>query len=487
MSSGQTGFDFTEEFQLKIAAMLVKNPTFYRDYVDRIEVSFFTDNAVGAVVGVLKQWREKYTSHPDPESLNEYFRNLDRDDDNREVFDTRLMAVTKADGLKAEEFTRELIKKFLMHSAVHTALFEIIDDVTEKNQVDSGMIKKLRDALAAGDVNESDGLTYENAVQVLKDEIDPDKSGHVSTGLPHLDQCLGGGLRPGELGILLAGPKGFKSGTLVNFAKGANARGIGKRVDYFSLELSEELQILRYCFCVSGLGRNDLIADPAKFIRIMDKRKRLLMDNRGEFRVKFMPPYACTPNTLRAYLDKQVESGRKLGVVCVDYLDLMGADSKSDKDYLDAVQICTDLRQIAIDYKVPVWTAARATREAVGKKRINMSMMSKAFERIAIADYVLALCHTEEEKIANRMRIVPVASRNDGGDKIIECKWVPRVMSLRSIEARDISDDDFEETAPRGSKKGEGREKAKESLKDLVEAGRSKAQAAAREKEAVEV
>ncbi len=485
--SSPTGFEFTEEFQLKIAAMLVKNPTFYRDYVDRIEVSFFSDNAVGAVVGVLKQWRAKYSSHPDPAALNEYFRTLERDEDNREVFDTRLVAVTQADGLKAEEFTRELIREFLVKAAVTAALFEVIDDVTEKGQVDSGIVKKLRDALAAGDVNESDGMTYEaNAKQVLKDEVDPSKAGHVSTGLPHLDQCLGGGLRPGELGILLAPPKGFKSGALMNFAKGANARGVGKRVDYFSLELSEELQILRYCFCVSGLGRNDLLADPSKFIRIMDKRKKLLMDSRGEFRVKFMPPYACTPNMLRAYLDKQIEQGRKLGVVAIDYLDLMGSDTKTDKDYLDAVTICTDLRQIAIDYKVPIWTAARATREAVGKKRINMSHMARSFERVAIADYVYALCHTEEEKLANRMRVVPIATRNDGGDKIVECKWVPRVMSLRSIEARDITDDDFgdgDEKSGSRAKKGVDKDKAKASLKDLVESSRAKATAAAKGRE----
>lgn len=268
------------------------------------------------------------------------------------------------------------------------------------------------------------------------------------------------------------------SGALLNFGWGANQRGVGASVDYLTLELSEALQNLRYASRVSGLGRADMMADPGKFTRILEKRHRTLLDPRAEFRTKFMAPYVCTPLKIREHLDRQLEAGKKLGVVLIDYLDLMGSDSAKDKDYLEKIIIVTELRQIAIDYKVPIWTAARATREAIGRKRINMAHMSGTIERIAVCDCCYALCHTEEEKLNNRMRIVPVASRNDGGDKIIECKWMPRVMSIRSLEARDITDDDIDDGSPTRKTKGEGKQKAKDALDELVSKSRDKAKTA---------
>ena len=471
-------FAFQPSFQLKVAAMLLGDRKFYRDYIDRIEVQFFEDHAVGAVVGVLKSYKAKYGDRPDAATLGEYYRTVERSTDKQEVFDERLGSVLEAEIGSGSEFTRERIKEFLVMSALKAALMDTIESVTDGN-ADPSIITKFRAALSAGDVEEGDGITWgDNARKILKDELDPSIKRYVSTGLPHFDQALGGGLRPGELGILLGPPKAFKSGCLLNFAWGANQRIVGKRCDYLTLELSEELQMLRYCFRVAGLGRNDLLTDPDKFMRVMDKRKNLLIHPNGEFRVKFMPPYACTPQTIRNYLDRQIDQGRELGMLAIDYLDLMGSDEKMEKNYLEAVRICTALRQIAIDYQIPVWTAARATREAVGKRKINMGHMAASFERVAIADTVWALCSSEEEKLANRMRLVPLASRNDSGSQIIECRWLPRIMSIRSVEARDMTDDDIDDGSGGSSYKGKNQEerkaKAKESINEMVKAGREK-------------
>ena len=475
-------FPFSDAFQIKLAATLLKDRKFWGDYLDKVEVAYFTDHTVGAVIGVQKSFKAKYGEFADAAALEEYYSVLERSTDKQEVFKERLEKVMEVDAASAKEFTRERLKEFLVMAALQSVMEDVLDEMSDKNP-DRSIIGKFQKALSAGDVDDNDGLTWgEDARRVLKEELDPTIRGHVPTGIVHLDSCLGGGLRPGELGIVLAPPKGFKSGWLLNAGWGANLRGVGKRVDYLSLELSEELQMLRYCFKVTGMGRNELVGDPDRFLRVMDKRKRLLIDPKGEFRVKFMPPYACTPSKIRAYLDRQIERERALGVLIIDYLDLMGADEKKEKSYLEAVHICTDLRQIAIDYQIPVWTAARATREAVGRRKINMSHMAAAFERVAIADYVYALCHTDEEKLNNRMRIVPVATRNDGGDKIVECKWQPRIMSIRSIESRDMTDDDIDDgngnSGFRGKNAEERKAKAKATLDELVKVGRDKAKKA---------
>lgn len=461
---------FQPEFQQRVAAMLLKDPAFQRSFLGKVSGTNFTDPVAGSVVGVLKRFAEKYSTTTDHVALYEFYTSIESDTDKQEVFKERLDAIRETDCI-AKEFTKERLSTFLVLSALRATLEDVVDDVMG-GTADASIITSFRTALKAGDADDDGGKGWKESIgKVLADELDPEKRRSIPTGLPHLDQCLGGGLRPGELGVLLAPPKGFKSGALLNFAWGAAQRGFGYSSDYFTLELSEALQNLRYAFRVSGLGKADYMANPEKFRRIMQKRHKLLLSPHADLYVKFMAPYACTPSKLRSHLEEKRDRGEKLGVVFVDYLDLMGSDTKREKSYQEAVQIATDLRQVAIDMEVPIWTAARATREAVGKKRINMSHMATSFERVAIADYVYALCCTDEERANNRMRIVPVASRNDGADRIIECAWHPRVMSLRSVEAREMTDDDFEESSGTRMDKG----KAKDSLEKLVQEGREKA------------
>jgi hypothetical protein len=128
----------------------------------------------------------------------------------------------------------------------------------------------------------------------------------------------------------------------------------------------------------------------------------------------------------------------------------MKSSRKREKDYLEAVDITEDLRSLCSpqEYNLACWTACRATREAVGRRRISMSHMSKAFERVGVADMVLALCQTEEEKFRGEMRIAPVAMRNDAGDRIINCRIDYQRMAMTSVDTSDPDFEDSEEDAP---------------------------------------
>ena len=138
-------------------------------------------------------------------------------------------------------------------------------------------------------------------------------------------------------------------------------------------------------------------------------------------------------------------------MLIVDYLDLMKSSRPREKDYLEAVDICEDLRGIASkdEYGVPVWSACRTTREAVGKKRINMSMMSRAFERVAVCDACLAICMTEEEKLNRELRIVPVAMRNDSSDQTVQCSVDYERMKVVSVGLAETDLDDDDDNKPR--------------------------------------
>ena len=219
----------------------------------------------------------------------------------------------------------------------------------------------------------------------------------------------------------------------------------GLNVAYVTLELSEELVGLRFDFRTAMMNREALMTDPDKFLNTLQARQDILFGNNRLF-IKQFKTKTATCDSLRIYLDKLQEfMGGSVGMLIVDYLDLLKATKKREKSYQEDVDICEDLRDIATEYKMPVWTACRATREAVGKKRISMAHMSRAFERVGVADLMIALCQTEKEKADKILRLYLAACRNSEGEKMVTCKVDYEKMLIKS-EA--ITDPEYEDEAP---------------------------------------
>jgi replicative DNA helicase len=274
------------------------------------------------------------------------------------------------------------LKEFIQFSALQMFAISTVEDLSAK-RYDPELPKKARAALEAGNIDEDFGHDYTRQIQSrIYNATTADHEPRVPTGITHLDRLIGGGLKAGELGILLGLPKGFKSGTMLNFAYSAMQVYNGLNVLYITLELDAELVGLRFDFRVAGRTKEQLIADPEKFMKVLRTR----MDagiGRNRLFIKQFRTKTATCDTLRTYIDRvQEHYGIKIGMVIVDYLDLMKATRKREKSYQEDVDICEDLRDIAIEYRIPIWTACRATREAVGKKRISMAHMSRAFERV---------------------------------------------------------------------------------------------------------
>lgn len=252
------------------------------------------------------------------------------------------------------------------------------------------------------------------------------------------------------------------SGTMLNFGYGAmkhfyqhspafRANGDTKTYDigYLTLELSEELVASRFDRCCLGWDLNRILADPVGAAKALDQMRQFLG---GDLYIKQYASKSASCDTFREYLDRMWEyKGVKFSELFVDYLDLVklsGGQTRLREDTVSAL-ICEELRELAIDYKIPIWSAVRANREAVSSPNISMKHMSKSFERIGIADITIALCQTEQEKQDQKMRIVPIASRNDAEGKQLNCTIDYARMRLYADEVVDIEYED--------AKKGSGR------------------------------
>jgi hypothetical protein len=460
MSNNQGAFPFHDEFQDLVAAYLWRHNGAFQAHEAHFKPSYISVSTTATLVNMLADHWKKYRQIPTEAALRECIRvthpglNDESDTRKRAALEIKLEKL-KNMPLTDHQFIDEKIREFARFVAVKNFIMLAKDDLLEQ-KYDPDLPNKCREALSIGATSFDIGhkwrdQTDDRIERITNTEIDP----RIPTGLPHLDAQINGGLQAGELGILLALPKHFKSGTMLNFGYSAMRQSVAMNVAYITLELSEDLVGMRYDLRCSLMTKEQMQQNPHEFKRILKERQEIIMGE-NELFIKAFKTKTCSCDTIRTYLDRlYAELDIKIGLMVVDYLDLMKSSRPRDKDYLEAVDICEDLRSLASkqEYNMPIWTACRATREAVGRRKISMNHMSKAFERIGVADLVLALCQTEQEKAERKMRVVPVAARNDSGDKVVDCKIDYERMSLTSVGLSDPEYDDGTDDDEDGSKK----------------------------------
>ena len=414
---------------------------------------YLTTATSGTLSAMAQDHWRKWKVLPTDAVMAEYIRLRHPDGNNEVEMRKRRALLQKLQELKEtpltdHEYISAKVREFVRFVALRNAVMEARDGLIS-GEYDPALPDKFRTALLTGQDTFEVGHIWRKDTDVrIMEATNPAVNPRIPTGLSHLDAAIGGGIQRGELGVLLALPKHFKSGTMMNFAYYALTESAGGcNVAYVTLELSERLVGTRFDLRCSMMTKDEMLQDPQHFSNVLHKRMDIICGDNDLF-IKQFKTKTCSGDTIRQWLDQMwSQRGIKIDLLIVDYLDLMKSSRKREKDYLEAVDITEDLRSLCSpqEYNLACWTACRATREAVGRRRISMSHMSKAFERVGVADMVMALCQTEEEKFRGEMRIAPVAMRNDAGDRIINCRIDYQRMAMTSVDTSDPDFDDSEE------------------------------------------
>ena len=110
-------------------------------------------------------------------------------------------------------------------------------------------------------------------------------------------------------------------------------------------------------------------------------------------------------------------------LLVVDYLDLL---APRQMDYrLELRQklrnITDDLRSIALRKNIAVLTATQANRASLAKPKMTEANISESFGKVEVADSIIALSQTEEEKTEKRARLIMLKNRDYVSGGCIEC------------------------------------------------------------------
>ena len=232
------------------------------------------------------------------------------------------------------------------------------------------------------------------------------------TGLPKLDakEIFRGGLGRGEIGVVTANTGVGKSHWLV--AMGCNAMRVGKNVLHYTFELTEHAVGLRYDSNLCGVPSNE-VQDRKE--EVLEKYKEMEL---GRLIIKEYPTGSATAITIRNHVEKLMLKGFTPSIIIIDYADIMRSTKSYDSLRHELKLIYEELRNLAMDMNIPIWTASQANRDSAKSDIVGLENMSEAYGKAMVADVVVSLSRKPTEKATDQGRLF-VAKNRAGRDGIV--------------------------------------------------------------------
>ena len=186
-----------------------------------------------------------------------------------------------------------------------------------------------------------------------------------------------------------------KSITLCHFA--ANYLNLGKNVLYITLEMSEERIAQRIDANLMDIPIQNLEMIPEQqFMKGIDKLKA---KTKGQLVVKEFPTGSAHVGHFRALLNElSLKKDITFDVICIDYLNICASarfKGSADSSYALVKAIAEEVRGLAVEFNVPIWTATQSNREGNETSDPTLSNVSESIGLPQTCDLFLAMFTNE--------------------------------------------------------------------------------------------
>ena len=346
-------------------------------------------------------------------------------------------------------------EKFCQEKAIYNAITSSLEIMNGKGKMTKGAIPGLlSDALAISfDPNvghdyieqATDRFEYYHRVEE-----------RIPFDLDYFNKVTKFGIPRKTLNIIMAGVGVGKSLTLCHFA--SSYINQGKNVLYISLELAEEEVAKRIDANVLNVSMDDLMVLPKD---IYDKKiENLQQKTNGKLIVKEYPTASASTVHFRSLLNElNLKKGFVPDVIMVDYLNICASSrikpGNGVNSYTYVKAIAEEIRGMAVEFNVPVWSATQLTRSGYSSSDPGMEDTSESFGLPATADFFFALVVTEQ--LTQLGQIMVKQLKNRYNDPSINKRFVLGIdrakMRLYDVEhtAQDLVDANQEDYSGRSN------------------------------------
>lgn len=378
-------------FQEKILQALLMDRQWASQINEVINIDFFDYAYLKLLAHNYLGYYSKYKEFPSFEILSTIIKDDYRNEKDALVRDQILEFLKKTarnENLGDLGYVKEKTLEFCRKQGLKIALHQSVDLInTDKYETITDVLKK---ALAKGiahspgldiaeDIDARYSLTYRNT---------------IPTGIPELDQrtILNGGSGAGELNVVIAPTGVGKSHFLIHI--GAQALIRGKNVLHYTFELRERAVGIRYDSHVTNIDSLDCFEHKEEIKQYYGSNAATL----GRLRIKEYATGSATANTIRAHVEKLSMEGLRPDMLIIDYAGIMRSSERYDLPRMELKKIYEELRELAIELNVPVWTACQSNKDGADSDIVGLSNMAEAYAQAHICDFVVGLGRKEAQK-----------------------------------------------------------------------------------------
>ncbi len=420
---------FGKSFQESLAKLILEDSKFASQIGEVLDMNFFELRYLQDFVKKIYSYRTDYTTHPSRDTFESILKNESNGVSSavrKQVRDFYVRMVSGRCGDVDEEYVKSNSLDFCRKQKLQEAMLQSVK-LMQDSSFDE-ISKIINDALKLGlctDFGYDFIEDFEQRYQLIS-------RGPISTGWAEIDRILNGGLGSGELGVVIA-PTGVGKSMVLSHL-GTKAIQAGKTVVHYTLELQDVSVGNRYDSCITGIRLNELF-------QRKDEVLEEIREVPGKLLIKEYPTKSATTQTIRTHLDKLRQRDIEIGMVIVDYADILKPISFSKEKRNDLETIYEELRGIAQEYECPVWTASQTNRSGINAEVITMESISEAFSKCFVADFIFSVSRKVEDKMNNTGRLFIAKNRN-GIDGVVypifmdaanvDIKVLPQKISLSS-------------------------------------------------------
>ena len=375
-----------------ILVNLVKNEKYVRKVLPFIKAEYFSDADHKYAFEQIKNYIEQYNNPPTIEAMSVAF--------DRATEEQRGLLKTIFEYEQEPQELQWLVdetEKFCKDKAVFNAVLEGIQiiDGKSRDKTPDALPEMLTEALQVGfdtnvghDFIEDADKRYD-FYNRLEEKVPFD--------LDLFNKITEGGLSNKTLNIALAGTGVGKSLFMCHMASANIAAG--KSVLYITLEMAEERIAERIDANLMNIPIMDL-KDLSKPM-YQDRIQTLKDKYEGRLIVKEYPTASAHSGHFKALLNElKLKRNFHPDIIFIDYLNICTSSrfrpGSSANSYTIIKSIAEELRGLAVEQDVPIFSATQTTRGGYNSSDVDLTDTSESFGLPATADLMFAIISSEE-------------------------------------------------------------------------------------------
>jgi hypothetical protein len=302
-------------------------------------------------------------------------------------------------------------EKFCQEKAIYNAITTSLEIMNGKGKLTKGAIPSLLSDALGISFDPNVGHDY---IEQATDRYDyyHRVEERIPFDLDYFNKVTKNGIPKKTLNIVMAGVGVGKSLTLCHFA--SSYINQGKNVLYISMELAEEEVAKRIDANVLNVSMDDLMKLPKD---LYDKKiDNLKQKTNGKLIVKEYPTASASTVHFRSLLNElNLKKGFVPDVIMIDYLNICASarikPGNGVNSYTYIKAIAEELRGLAVEYNVPIWSATQLTRSGYGSSDPDLTDTSESFGLPATADFFVALITNEQLEQLNQIMVKQLKNR----------------------------------------------------------------------------